>query len=90
MKSMGRFAEYDELMEASQNTPLQLQLLNTFPRSKFSVPNLQKYDGLSNPHDHVCQNKQVLLGSNIPPAMMDEMLCNLFLQSLKGPVLRWY
>ena len=90
MKSMGQSAGYDELMEASQNTPLQPHILNTFPPSKFSTPSLQKYDGSTDPHDHICQYKQVLLGCNIPPAMMDEMLCKLFSQSLKEPVLRWY
>ena len=78
MKSMGRSAGYDELMEASQNTPLQPHILNTFPPSKFSAPNLQKYDRSTDPHDHICQYKQVLLGCNIPPTMIEEMLCKLF------------
>ena len=90
LKSLGRPVGSDELMATSQNTPLQQCVLEIIPPNKISVPTLPKYDGNSDPHDHICQYKQVLLGCSIPSSMMDKMMCKLFSQSLKGPALCWY
>ncbi|GMN65353.1 hypothetical protein TIFTF001_034423 [Ficus carica] len=45
---------------------------------------------MSDPHDHLLQYKHVVQSTNIPTGMLDDMMCKLFAQSLKGVALRWF
>ncbi|GMN47594.1 hypothetical protein TIFTF001_016781 [Ficus carica] len=45
---------------------------------------------MSDPHDHLLQYKHVVQSMNIPTDMLDDMMCKLFAQSLKGAALRWF
>ena len=71
----------DELMTMSQNTPLQHRVLEIILPNKFSVPVMPKYDGNNDPHDHICQYKQVQLQHPIIHDGM--MMCKLFSQFLR-------
>lgn len=47
---------------------------------------------MSDSHDHLLQYKHVVQtqSTNIPTGMLDDMMCKLFTQGLKGPALRWF
>ncbi|GMN51388.1 hypothetical protein TIFTF001_020542 [Ficus carica] len=45
---------------------------------------------MSDLHDHLLQYKHVVQSTNIPTGMLDDMMCKLFAQSLKGAALRWF
>ena len=41
-------------------------------------------------HDHLLQYKHVMQMMNIPTDILDDTMCKLFAQSLKGVALRWF
>ncbi|GMN23833.1 hypothetical protein TIFTF001_040500 [Ficus carica] len=45
---------------------------------------------MSEPHDHLLQYKHVVQSTNILTDMLDDIMCKLFAQSLKGAALRWF
>ncbi|GMN46180.1 hypothetical protein TIFTF001_015367 [Ficus carica] len=57
---------------------------------KFGSISFPMFDGMSDPHDHLLQYKHVVQSTNIPTDMLDDMMCKLFAQSLKGVALRWF
>ncbi|GMN65283.1 hypothetical protein TIFTF001_034349 [Ficus carica] len=56
---------------------------------KFGSISFPRFDGMSDPHDHLLQYKHVVQSTNIPTGMLDDMMCKLFAQSLKGAALKW-
>ena len=54
--------------------------------SKFRMPQLESFDGLKNPLDHLNIFKTTL-GLQQPP---DEILCRSFLTTLKGAANEWF
>ncbi|GMN20627.1 hypothetical protein TIFTF001_039957 [Ficus carica] len=61
-----------------------------YHHSQFESISFLKFDGMSDPHDHLLQYKHVVQSTNIPTGMLDDIMCKLFVQSLKGAALRWF
>ena len=55
-------------------------------RSKFRLPQLEPFDGLKDPQDHLNTFK-TMLGLQQPP---DEILCRSFPTTLKGTAREWF
>ncbi|GMN55829.1 hypothetical protein TIFTF001_024942 [Ficus carica] len=79
----------DDLARGVCETPLTKRITNTIT-PKFSNISFPRFDGMSDPHDHLLQYKHVVQSMNIPTDMLDDMMCKLFAQSLKGAALRWF
>ncbi|GMN21400.1 hypothetical protein TIFTF001_043307 [Ficus carica] len=79
----------DDLARGVRETPLTKRITNTIT-PKFSNISFPRFDGMSDPHDHLLQYKHVVQSTNIPTSMLDDMMCKLFAQSLKGAALRWF
>ncbi|GMN70161.1 hypothetical protein TIFTF001_039206 [Ficus carica] len=79
----------DDLARGVRETPLTKRITNIIT-PKFSNISFPRFDGMSDPHDHLLQYKHVVQSTNIPTHMLDDMMCKLFAQSLKGAALRWF
>ncbi|GMN27998.1 hypothetical protein TIFTF001_044184 [Ficus carica] len=79
----------DDLARGVRETPLTKRITNTIT-PKFSNISFPRFDGMSDPHDHLLQYKHVVQSTNIPTHLLDDMLCKLFAQRLKGAALRWF
>ena len=62
------------------NLPFTMAVLECSVPSKFRLPQLEPFDGLKDPQDHLNTFKTTL-GFQQPP---DEILCHSFLTTLKG------
>ncbi|GMN23352.1 hypothetical protein TIFTF001_051302 [Ficus carica] len=80
---------FDDLARGVRETPLTSRITNTIT-PKFGSISFPRFDGMSDPHDHLLQYKHVVQSTNIPTDMLDDMMCKLFAQSLKGAALRWF
>ncbi|GMN22648.1 hypothetical protein TIFTF001_040308 [Ficus carica] len=80
---------FDDLARGVRETPLTKRITNSIT-PKFSNISFPRFDGMSDPHDHLLQYKHVVQSTNIPTDMLDDMMCKLFAQSLKGVALRWF
>ncbi|GMN54937.1 hypothetical protein TIFTF001_024046 [Ficus carica] len=80
---------FDDLARGVRETPLTKCITNTIT-PKFRSISSPRFDGMSDPHDHLLQYKHVVQSTNIPTGMLDDMMCKLFAQSLKGAALRWF
>ncbi|GMN27087.1 hypothetical protein TIFTF001_044075 [Ficus carica] len=79
----------DDLARGVRETPLTKRITNTIT-PKFSNIYFPRFDRMSDPHHHLLQYKHVVQSTNIPTDMLDDMMCKLFAQSLKGAALRCY
>ncbi|GMN70321.1 hypothetical protein TIFTF001_039363 [Ficus carica] len=79
---------FDDLARRVCETPLTQQITST-PIPKFGSISFPRFDSMSDSHDHLLQYKHVVQSMNIPTGMLDDMMCKLFAQSLKGPALHW-
>ncbi|GMN58219.1 hypothetical protein TIFTF001_027316 [Ficus carica] len=80
---------FDDLARGVRETPLTSRITNTIT-PKFESISFPRFDGMLDPHDHLLQYKDVVQSTNIPTGMLDDMMCKLFAQSLKGAALRWF
>ncbi|GMN60219.1 hypothetical protein TIFTF001_029324 [Ficus carica] len=80
---------FDDLARGVRETPLTSRITSTIT-PKFGSISFPRFDGMSDPHDHLLQYKHVVQSMNIPTDMLDDMMCKLFAQSLKGAALRWF
>ncbi|GMN63815.1 hypothetical protein TIFTF001_032908 [Ficus carica] len=80
---------FDDLARGVRETPLTSRITNTIT-PKFGSISFPRFDGMLDPHDHLLQYKYVVQSTNIPTGMLDDMMCKLFAQSLKGAALRWF
>lgn len=88
-KATGSTLGFDDLAGGVRETPLTRRITSKVT-PKFGSVVLPRFDGISDPHDHLLQYKQVVQSANIPTDMLDNMMCKLFAQSLKGLALRWF
>lgn len=79
----------DDLARGVRETPLTKRITSSIT-PKYGNISFPRFDGMSDPHDHLLQYKHVVQSTNIPTDMLDEMMCKLFAQSLKGAALRWF
>ncbi|GMN64800.1 hypothetical protein TIFTF001_033857 [Ficus carica] len=80
---------FDDLARGVRETTLTSRITSTITQ-KFGSISFPRFDGMSDPHDHLLQYKHVVQSTNIPTDMLDDMMCKLFAQSLKGAALRWF
>ncbi|GMN20277.1 hypothetical protein TIFTF001_043053, partial [Ficus carica] len=80
---------FDDLARGVRETPLTSRITNTIT-PKFGSISFPRFDGMLDPHDHLLQYKHIVHSTNIPTDMLDDMMCNLFAQSLKGAALRLF
>ncbi|KAL5837095.1 hypothetical protein ACOSQ3_014264 [Xanthoceras sorbifolium] len=57
---------------------------------KFSFPNMKRYDGTTDPDDHIAQYRQHMFMAAIPKDLREACICKGFGSSLVGPTLQWY
>ncbi|GMN47742.1 hypothetical protein TIFTF001_016918 [Ficus carica] len=67
----------DDLARGVRETPLTKWITNTIT-PKFSNISFPRFDGMSDPHDHLFQYKHVVQSTNISTDMLDDMMCKLF------------
>ena len=75
----------DRLVRAT-NSPFTTAVLECPVPSKFQLPQLESFDGLKDPQDHLNTFKTTL-GLQQPP---DEILCRSFPTTLKGVAREWF
>ena len=75
----------DRLVRAT-DSPLTAAVLECLVPSKFQLPQLEPFDGLKDPQDHLNTFKTTL-GLQQPP---DEILCRSFPTTLKGAAREWF
>ncbi|GMN47447.1 hypothetical protein TIFTF001_016609 [Ficus carica] len=80
---------FDNLARGVRETPFTKRITNTIT-PKFGSISFPRFDGMSDPHDHLLQHKHVVQSMNNPTGMLDDMMCKLFAQSLKGAASRWF
>ncbi|GMN70146.1 hypothetical protein TIFTF001_039188 [Ficus carica] len=68
---------FDDLARGVRETPLTKQITNSIT-PEFSNISFPRFDGMSDPHDHLLQYKNVVQSTNIPTNMLDDMMCKLF------------
>ncbi|KAL5738133.1 hypothetical protein ACOSP7_030894 [Xanthoceras sorbifolium] len=57
---------------------------------KFSFPDMKRYDGTTDPDDHIAQYRQRMFMAAIPSDLQEACMCKGFRCSLIGPTLQWY
>ena len=75
----------DRMVRAT-DSPFITEVLECPMPSKFHLPQLEPFDGLKDPQDHLNTFKTTL-GLQQPP---DEILCHSFPTTLKGAVREWF
>ena len=75
----------DRLVRAI-DSPFIMAVLECPMLSKFRLPQLELFDGLKDPQDHL-NNFKMMLGLQQPP---DEILCRSFPTTLKGAAREWF
>ena len=75
----------DRLVRAT-DSPFTVVVLECPVPSKFQLPQLEPFDGLKDPQDHLNTFKTTL-GLQQPP---DEILCHSFPTTLKGAAKEWF
>ena len=61
--------------------------VNSFPLpQKFRMPQIESYDGVKDPLDHLETFKTLMHLQGVP----DEIMCRTFLTTLKGPTRIWF
>ncbi|XP_030970642.1 uncharacterized protein LOC115991025 [Quercus lobata] len=75
----------DKMVRAT-DSPFTTAVLECPVPSKFRLPQLEPFDGLKDPQDHLNTFKTIL-GLQQPP---DEILCRSFLTTLKGAAREWF
>ena len=75
----------DRLIKAT-DSPFTTAVLECPVPSKFRLPQLESFDGLKDPQNHLNTFKMTL-GLQQPP---DEILCRSFLTTLKGVAREWF
>ena len=75
----------DRMVRAT-DSPFTAAVLECPVLSKFRLPQLEPFDGLRDPQDHLNTFKMTL-GLQQPP---DEILCRSFATTLKGAVREWF
>ena len=75
----------DRMVRAT-NSPFTMAVLECPVLSKFRLPQLEPFNGLKDPQDHLNTFKMTL-GLQQPP---DEILCRSFLTTLKGVAREWF
>ena len=73
-------------MVRTTNSPFMTGVLECPVPSKFHLPQLESFDGLKDPLDHLNTFKTTL-GLQQPP---DEILCHSFPTTLKGAAKEWF
>ena len=73
-------------LEDMLSSPLGQHILSYEPPHSFSIPSFAKYDGSSDPYDHMLHFNQVMILITVN----DPLLCKVFPTSLKGPALAWF
>ncbi|CAA7017902.1 unnamed protein product [Microthlaspi erraticum] len=89
-KALSAAPEIDQLCEDTEKTPFSPTILN----AKVTDPgrlNIQKYDGTTDPREHVNTFRIILSRVDFPtPEAKDAAYCKLFAEYLKGPALTWF
>ena len=75
----------DRMVRAT-NSPFTMAVLECPVLSKFRLPQLEPFNGLKDPQDHLNTFKMTL-GLQQPP---DKILCRSFLTTLKGVAREWF
>ena len=73
-------------LEDMMSSPLGKHILSYEPSRGFVIPSFAKYDGSSDPYDHMLHFNQVMILN----AGDERLLCKVFPTSLKGPALAWF
>ena len=73
-------------MVRTTNSPFTMAVLECPVRSKFRLPQLEPFDGLKDPLDHLNTFKTTLVLQQPP----DEILCRSFPTTLKGAAQEWF
>ena len=73
-------------MVRTTDSPFMTAVLECLVPSKFHLPQLESFDGLKDPLDHLNTFKTTL-GLQQPP---DEILCHSFPTTLKGAAKEWF
>ena len=68
------------------SSPLRQHILSYEPPRGFAIPPFARYDGTSDPYDHMLHFNQ----ATILNAGNDRLLCKVFPVSLRGPALAWF
>ncbi|XP_065631296.1 uncharacterized protein LOC111987782 [Quercus suber] len=84
-EGMGQNRSVDRLVRAT-DSPFTTAVLDCPVPSKFRLPQLEPFDGLKDPQDHLNTFKTTL-GLQQPP---DEILCRSFPTTLKGAAREWF
>lgn len=81
---------YEDLLKEVEYSPFSQAAVDTALPPKFHRPTFSKFDDMIDPHEHVCQYQQVILGTTMLKESKDAIICKLFPQSLKGSALKWF
>ena len=68
------------------SSPLGQHILDYEPPRRFVIPPFAMHDGSSDPYDHMLHFNQAMILND----GNDQLLCKVFLASLKGPALAWF
>ena len=68
------------------SSPLGQHILSYEPLHGFVIPSFSRYDGSSDPYDHMLHFNEVMILN----AGDDHLLCKVFPANLKGPALAWF
>lgn len=78
----------ENIMKAAKGTPLTDRIYNTVPPKHNSV-SFDEFEGPTDPNEHLLQFNNVVFSTPILTEIIDEMMCKLFIRSLKGSAIRW-
>ncbi|GMN63113.1 hypothetical protein TIFTF001_032193 [Ficus carica] len=81
---------YKDLLKKVKQSPFTQSVADTVFLVNFHTPSFLKFDGMTDPHEHMYQYLQVMHGTTMPREIRDAIMCKLFPQSLKGPALKWF
>ncbi|EXB67285.1 hypothetical protein L484_025767 [Morus notabilis] len=88
-KASSSIPAIEDITKVAWGTQLSEWISNIVP-PKYGSVSFDKFDGTSDPNEHLLQFKIVVFPTPIPTGIVNEMMCKLFAQSLKGLTLRWY
>ena len=71
-------------------TPFTDEISSIALPDNFKVPNMNMYDGSTDPRDHIAHFKQRMMCKPIPKHSKEACMCKAFGASLTGSALEWY
>lgn len=84
LQALGQPAIYEDLLDEMDQSPFAQAIIDTAMPIIFCAPRFFKFNRITDPHEHICQYQQVMLGTSMPKESKDAIMYKVFLQTSRA------